>query len=251
MSKLISIIVPTYQHAASLPACLESILGQVGLAEIDAQLEVIVVDDGSTDDTQEILAKLSGSTSSVYPRGIPFTVITQENRGSNPARNRGLQAAQGEYVMFADADVVLKPGMLKKCLTMLAAAPSNVGYAYTGFKFGWKTFRGVPFSGKRLRRVNFVHTTCLVKKSLFPGFDETIKRFQDWDVWLTMLERGIVGVLVPGVWFDVRIDGESRIGSAWLPAFVYALPWRWLPWKPSRVAKYEAARQIMATKHKL
>jgi glycosyltransferase involved in cell wall biosynthesis len=243
MKPLISVIVPTYQHAATLPACLDSILAQAGVG-----IEVIVVDDGSTDNTPAVLKKYANRV----------TVIRQENKGSNPARNRGLYAATGKYLMFADADVVLKPGMLTKCFATLESAPSNVGYAYTGFRFGWKVFRGVPFSAARLRRVNYIHTTCLVKHSVFSGFDETIKRFQDWDVWLTMLERGFEGVLVPassairgGVWFNVRIEGASRIGSSWLPSFVYQLPWRWLPWKPARVSRYEAARKIIVKKHHL
>ncbi len=236
MKPLISVIVPTYQHAATLPACLDSILAQAGVG-----IEVIVVDDGSTDNTAEVLKRYANKV----------TVIHQENKGSNPARNRGLYAATGKYLMFADADVILKKGMLTKCFATLESAPKNVGYTYTGFRFGWKVFRGLPFSTARLKRVNFVHTTCLVKHSVFPGFDETIKRFQDWDVWLTMLERGFEGVLVPGIWFDVTIDGPSRIGSSWLPSFVYQLPWRWLPWKPVRVSKYEAARQIIVKKHHL
>jgi hypothetical protein len=53
------------------------------------------------------------------------------------------------------------------------------------------------------------------------------------------------------VWFSVLIDGESRIGSSWLPSFVYRLPWKWLGWKPKRVQKYEDARKMIVQKHRL
>ncbi len=236
MTPLISVIIPTYQHARSLPGCIDSVLAQQ-----DVQIEIIVVDDGSTDNTAEVLA--------VY--GTQITVVQQNNQGANFARNRGLKEAQGKYVIFADADVIMKPRMLTTCLAALASAPDNVAYAYTGFRFGWKTFYGVPFSAEHLRRVNFAHTTSLVRRKDFPGFDEAVRRFQDWDVWLTMLAQGKYGVLVPGIWFHVRIDGTSRIGSSWLPTFVYRLPWKRLPWTPKRVIKYKTARDIIATKHHL
>ena len=232
---LISVVIPTYQHAASLPGCLES-----AFAQADVSLEVIVVDDGSTDNTREVLR----------PYAERITLLYQPNAGANPARNRGLAEAKGEFVIFCDADVIMQPGMLKTFVEALAAHP-EASYAYSGFKFGWKLFPGVPFSQRQLRSGNFIHTTALVRRADFPGFDPAIRRFQDWDVWLTMLEQGKTGVLVPGVFFHVRIDGETRIGSSWLPSFVYKLPWHLLGWKPRRVQKYEDARRAIVEKHKL
>ncbi len=235
MKPLISVIIPTYQHAASLPACLESIFAQTY-----QPLEVIVVDDGSTDNTQEVLASYQGRIVS----------IKQANAGSNPARNRGLKEARGEYVIFCDADVTMSPKMLETMLQTLEQHP-HASYAYSGFWFGWKHFKGVVFDADELRRLNFVHTSSLVRRADFPGFDNQIRRLQDWDVWLTMLEQGKVGVLVPETLFNVGIDGASRTGSSWLPSFVYRLPWSKLGWKPRRVQKYEDARQIIKQKHRL
>ncbi len=235
MPPLISVIIPTYQHAASLPACLDSVLAQTY-----APVEIIVVDDGSTDDTHMVLKRYADRIVS----------IVQPNAGSNPARNRGLAEAQGEYVICCDADVIMKPDMLQQLKSALDAHPA-ASYAYSGFWFGWKLFKGVPFSAERLRQVNFVHTSSLVRRAEFPGFDPAIRRLQDWDVWLTMLAQGKHGVLVPETLFQVGIHGASRIGSSWLPAFVYALPWEKLGWKPVQVAKYEAAKAIIREKHRL
>lgn len=236
MKPNISVVIPTYQHASSLPGCLDSVLSQEGVT-----LEIIVVDDGSTDGTQKVLAPYAA-------RGV--RIIQQANAGANPARNRGLKEATGEFVIFCDADVVMKPGMLRAFVDALVAH-SEASYAYSGFYFGWKRFPGVEFSQRQLRSGNFIHTTSLVRRADFPGFDPAIRRFQDWDVWLTMLTQGKLGVCVPGTWFHVRIDGDSRIGSSWLPSFVYRFPWRYLNWKPKRVQKYEDARRVIAEKHAL
>lgn len=235
MNPLISVIIPTYQHATSLPGCLESLFAQTY-----RPIEIIVVDDGSTDNTQDVLAR--------YAERI--TIVKQENEGANPARNRGLKEAKGEYVIFCDADVKMTPKMLEKMFEALQRHP-EASYAYSGFWFGWKHFKGVVFDANQLRKLNFVHTSSLVRRADFPGFDEHIRRLQDWDVWLTMLEQGKTGVLVPETLFSVSIDGASRIGSSWLPAFVYRLPWQRLAWKPRRVQKYEEAREIIKRKHRL
>lgn len=235
MNPSISIIIPTYQHAHSLPFCLASVFAQTY-----SPIEVIVVDDGSTDGTADLLASY----------GDKIKVIRQENKGANPARNRGFKEAAGELVIFCDADVIMQPAMLEKMQAALTAH-HEASYAYSGFKFGWKTFRGKVFDAAALRSMNFIHTTSLIRRNDFPGFDETIRRLQDWDVWLTMLEAGKSGTLVPEVLFRVRIDGASRIGSSWLPKFVYALPWSKLPWSPKRIRNYELARQIIIAKHSL
>jgi glycosyltransferase involved in cell wall biosynthesis len=235
MKPLISVIIPTYQHAAVLPRCLDSVLAQT-----HQPVEIIVVDDGSTDNTQTVLE----------PYRTRVAVIQQTNQGANPARNAGLVAATGEYVIFCDADVTMATDMLAKLLAVLTAKP-EVSYAYCGFWFGFKHFRGVAFDAEKLRRFNFIHTSSLVRRSDFPGFDNTIKRLQDWDVWLTMLEQHKTGVLVPETLFRVSIDGASRIGSSWLPSFVYRLPWHWCAWQPLAVRKYEAARKLIRSKHKL
>lgn len=232
---LISVVIPTYQHARAIGACIDSVLAQTY-----TNIEIIVVDDGSTDNTQEILRTY----------GKKITGIYQTNQGGNAARNRGLAVAKGEFVICADADVVMKPAMLEVMLDALQKNP-NASYAYSGFRFGWKHFSGVPFDAERLRKTNFVMTTSLVRKEDFPGFDPTLRRFQDWDVWLTMLEQGKTGILVPGTWFSVVIDGESRTGSSWLPSFVYALPWPMFGWMPNRIRKYRAARDVIVKKHHL
>jgi glycosyltransferase involved in cell wall biosynthesis len=234
-SHLVSIIIPTYNHASALPKCLAHIFAQTYKS-----LEVIVVDDGSTDDVR----------SSVAPFLHRIKLVRQENAGANPARNRGWREATGEFLLFCDADVVMRPHMVAAMKAALDAHP-EASYAYSTFRFGWKRFPGAPWSPELLRTINIAHTTSLIRAKDFPGFDESIKRFQDWDVWLTLLAQHKCGVMIPEELFVAEVHGASRIGSAWLPKIAYAIPWDHIGWMPARILKYRRAREILAKKHQL
>lgn len=238
MKPEISVIIPSYQHGKTIAGCVRGVLAQQGV-----ELEVVVVNDGSTDQTKEALKP--------FEQHERVTVIHQENRGSNPTRNRGFEASTGDYVMFLDADAQLSEGalaLLKKTLEEDTA----VSYAYGDFAFGWKRFKTGPFDPVRLRALNYIHTSALIRRSDFPGFDEDIKRFQDWDLWLTMLNEGHVGRYMPGVFMQIDAGGRAGIAiSSWLPKSWYKAPWKWLPWIAPRVRRYEAARERIVHKHGL
>jgi glycosyltransferase involved in cell wall biosynthesis len=95
----ISIIIPAFNQARFLGQAIESALGQAG-----AEVEVIVVDDGSTDDTPSVIAR--------YQTAPGFKSIRQPNAGLPAARNRGLAEATGEYLCFLDSDDYFAP---EKC----------------------------------------------------------------------------------------------------------------------------------------
>lgn len=235
MDSRISIIIPTYQHATTIARCLESILVQTRRAD-----EIVVVNDGSTDATSDVL---NGFRERIL-------VIDQENMGGNVARNVGFRASSGDLVLFCDADLIMRPNMLERLEKALVAHP-EASFAYGGFRFGWKRFRSFPFSAELLRRMNYIHTSSLVRRDRFPGFDPAIRRFQDWDVWLTMSEQGRTGVFVDAELFRVidRLDRPAI--SQWRPSWVYRIPWNRLGWRPESVKSYEAARGVIMRKHGL
>jgi len=227
---MISIIIPVYNQADKLSKCLDSVLEQT-----HKDYEVIVVNDGSTDD---ILERIKNYES----RFKNFKFINQENLGSNPARNRGAREAKGEYLLFCDADIEMLPDMLEIMLKTLKNNP-DAGFAYSSFKYGLKTFKLGPYDADKLRRMPYIHSTSLIKAACFPGWDESIKRLQDWDLWLAMLKQGHSGVWIDKVLFKVSAGGGI---SSWLPSCAYKLA----PFLPS-VKKYERAVDAVKKKHNL
>ena len=107
MNDTISVIIPVYNVAEYLPECLDSILSQDHRA-----LEVILIDDGSTDDSGAICDRYAAADSRV-------TVIHQKNAGAAAAKNAGLRVASGEYLSFVDSDDSLEPGAYSYMLMAL------------------------------------------------------------------------------------------------------------------------------------
>ncbi len=240
---MISIIIPSFNHASTIGKCLESILSQT-----ISDLEIIVVNDGSTDNTIEVLKSYADH----------IQLIDQPNQGAAAARNHGFDQSTGEHVMFCDADVMMRPEMLQKMLSALTVHP-GAAYAYSSFRFGWKKFSSYPFSAERLRQMNFITTTSLIRRADFPRFDESLRRFQDWDLWLTILERGKGGVLVDEELFRIEnplhrhhlISLFGQRPSQWRPSLMHRIPWDRIGWIPTSIKKYRAAREIIKRKHNL
>lgn len=229
----ISIIIPSYQHAKELPDCLKSIFAQTL-----KPFEIIAINDGSTDNTTDVLVQYKDR----------IKIINQENRGSNPARNRGFDESSGDFVIFCDADIVMRPDCLEKMAEALKEN-LNASYAYPSFKFGFKIFKLWPFDGDKLKQMPYIHTSSLIRREHFPRFDEKIRRLQDWDLYLTMLEQGYAGVWIPEILFTVK-PRKNGI-SEWIPSFFYKIPWPILGFTPKAIRKYRSAEEIIKKKHNL
>ena len=110
MPRTVSVIIPTYNRVHYLGEAIESILNQ----DIqDCQIEIIVVDDGSTDNTKEVVRKFGDRVRYIY----------QDNGGAGPARNRGINEATGEWISFLDSDDRWLPGKLSLQFRILDAFP--------------------------------------------------------------------------------------------------------------------------------
>jgi glycosyltransferase involved in cell wall biosynthesis len=196
---------PCFNHGEFLPEAVASVT-QIERDDV----ELIVVDDGSTDErTRRELDNLAA-------RGIK--VVRQENKKLAAARNAGILASQGEYIFPLDADDRLRPGWLDRGIRILDSDP-KVGIVYGDAQhFGFRTDRCVvgPFESARLLYWNYIHASALYRRSIWEqnrGYDGTmpIQGLEDWDFWLSALEHGWQFVYLPEVLFDYRIAKESMI----------------------------------------
>ena len=233
---MISIIIPVYNQADKIRKCLNSILSQTY-----KNYEVIIVNDGSRDNVEKVFDEYK---TKFQISSFKFQVVSQENKGAPAARNAGWRQSRGEYLFFCDADAVLAPEALATMLDALNNHP-EASYAYSSFLWGKKLFKLWPFDADKLRQMPYIHTMSLIRREHFPpgGWDESIKKLQDWDLWLTMLEQRHKGVWIDKILFTVSPGGTI---SSWLPSPAYKL----LPFLPS-VKKYRRAMEIIKKKHKL
>ncbi len=232
----IAVVVPCYNHAEVLPRTLEALARQTLVPA-----EVVVVDDGSSDDAASVVKNFD---TRLQIRFIRF----ETNRGAPAARNEGARLTTSPFLIFLDADAVLVPDALAAFRTALKN-DGHAAFAYSNFYWGAKRFRAQQFDGAALKIRNFIHTSSLLRRSAFPGFDESLKKFQDWDLWLTIAERGSTGV-----WIDrelYRIEPRKQGISRWLPRVAYLIPWNFFGFQPKEVGRYREAETIVKTKHKI
>ena len=185
MSRItISAIITTYNRKEWLAETIEGVMGQ-------SPDEIIVVDDGSRDGTDELIKQYSDD----------ITYIYQHNKGISAARNRGVKAAQGEYIAFCDSDDLWCAGKLKHQLNHLASHP----HCLINYTDEIWIRNGVTVNpGKRHRKVFgdiyrpsldlclISPSSVLLKRTFFEdmgGFDETLPACEDYDLWLRISRK--------------------------------------------------------------
>jgi glycosyltransferase involved in cell wall biosynthesis len=183
-SPLVSVIIPTYNCARYIATAVESVL-----AQRSEDLEVLVIDDGSTDATRETLARF----------GEQIDYIYQTNSGVSQARNKGLAVASGRYVAFLDSDDAWYPNKIHRQLEALSENPGAAA-CYSAFTVTDSTLSPLnvhtaePQSSvleDLLLRGNWVSTpsTVICERGLFTkvgGFDPELSLCADWDMWLRL-----------------------------------------------------------------
>lgn len=232
---MISVIIPLYNGEKTIVNTLKSLENQSY-----QDFEVVIVNDGSTDNSEKVVADyLKFLTSS---RAYYF--FNQINKGAPAARNYGFRKSKGDFVLFCDADAVLEPNALEVMFNTLNNNP-EASYAYSSFNWGKKLFKLDEFNPERLKKMPYIHSLSLIRREHFPasGWDESLKKFQDWDLWLAMLQEGHIGIWIPQVLFSIKTGGTM---SSWLPSFAYKLfPFLGL------VKKYKKAMLIIKKKYGL
>lgn len=191
----VSVVVPTRNRAPMLRRALRSVLAQE-----DVDLELLVVDDGSTDATPDLLREQSD------PRIV--SIRHERSEGVARSRNDGIDRARAGWVAFLDDDDLWSP---RKLRDQLALVTPDVALVYCGVVFvdeaGRVLYRRVPPTGHDLgpglRTWNIVGgPSSVLARTAFVrevgGFDESLSVFADWDLWLQLAQRGrIVGAHEP------------------------------------------------------
>ncbi|MFM7202891.1 MAG: glycosyltransferase family 2 protein [Myxococcota bacterium] len=180
----ISVVIPTYNRATYLPLSVQSVLAQ----DVPV-LEILIVDDGSTDNTAAVVAELEG----------PIRYLPQKNAGPATARNHGIREAKGEWVAFLDSDDLWELGKLRRQLE-LASTDTRIGMVHgaariidkegklTGELWTKPDYRGACF--EKLSIANGVNaSSVLVKRSLLEhvgGYDTQFAALENWELWLRL-----------------------------------------------------------------
>ena len=177
----VSVVIPTYNRANVLPRAIDSVLQQT-----HENIELIVVDDSSTDNTREVVESYNDNR-------IRYTRL-DSNSGANTARNTGINISSGDYIAFLDSDDEWLPSKISKQLNTFKYANNSTGLVYTGRKYIGQDdelnavvtpkLQG-DVSGNMLAD-NFVGTfsTALIKKSILEVVeppDESFDSGQDWE----------------------------------------------------------------------
>lgn len=220
----VSVIIPAFNAANTIARSIDSVR-----AQNFPSLEIIVIDDGSTDQTVSKVKAL------IQPRENISLITLERNRGVSAARNAGLAQANGKYLAFLDADDIWLPGKLAKQIEAIECDPevtivscNSLLLSPTGERIKEGHVNRPPVQGpdawKTLLIYNFMPTpTILTRTSLAKsvgGFDESLKVGEDLDLWIRLALRGKIVVLpeiytcyydTPGSLMKRHVDKTTRL----------------------------------------
>ncbi|MBY0522433.1 MAG: glycosyltransferase family 2 protein [Gemmataceae bacterium] len=207
---LISVVIPTYNYGRFVTEAVDSVL-----AQSYAPREVIVVDDGSTDDTPDRLA----------PYRARIRYIRQDNQGLSAARNTGIRLAQGTFVALLDSDDLWHPRKLEFQMRYLTRHPEVMllgSNCQTGVR-DWPALNDAEIVGERITLEELIvrspfapstavlHRDCLAATSLF---DTSLRSVEDRDMWIRVAARFPVAMLqAPLCWYRLHDGSMSRVAT--------------------------------------
>ncbi len=201
---LVSVVIPAFNPTALVEETLASALTQT-----HRDCEIILVNDGSDDASSlQIIRRIEESGD---PR---VRVVHQQNAGLAAARNAGFRNARGRWVVPLDADDLLEPNMIERCLA--EAQQDDFGFAYFDYTvFGDSRYveRPGPYSLYRLLNENFMACCCFVRRAVWQqigGYDEWHRwGYEDWSFFLSLGKNGYFGHYIPEPLFRYRTHGRG------------------------------------------
>lgn len=203
--KKTSIIISCYNYAEFVGEAIESALSQTY-----KNIEVVVVNDGSTDNSSEVIQAYSSKYKNI------IFADNKENRGVIYARNFGIQLCTGYYILPLDADDVIDSSYVQKAVKVYEEM-QKYGFIYCKADFIGleKGIWDLPkFDKEKIKYTNTIFSTALFAKKHFEevgGYKENMKLgYEDWDLWLSFIEKGLTPYQIPEVLFHYRKHEISR-----------------------------------------
>lgn len=188
----VSVVVPCYKQAEFLSDAIESVVAQTY-----TDWELIIVDDGSPDDTADVAEKLIA----MYPHRS-IRLLRKPNGGVSDARNAGIADAHGAYILPLDADDMIQPTMLEKTVQLLDSSP-DIAIAYTDIThFGAleRTICAAEFDPLKIPHNNQLNYCSLYRREaweLVGGYKDMFWCYEDWDFWVGCTAAGLRASRIP------------------------------------------------------
>jgi len=192
---LVSVVIPIYNYGVQFEKTLQSVFDSTY-----KNFEIIIVDDGSNDEYVKLkLDSLHGHSN--------ITVISQENSGPSSARNNGIKNSNGDFILPLDADDTIHPEYIQNCVNILKNN-KNISPVYCDTNHIGE-LQGVEqrpeWSIDRLIQGPFIVNCSMFHKESFDkcgGYDETLKGWEDYDLWIRMGKNGYTGKRIPKPLFN-------------------------------------------------
>lgn len=178
---LVSVIIPTYNRSSLVPRAIESVRRQTY-----RNVEILVIDDGSVDDTQSVVRKI--------PDDRIRYIRHEINKGLPAARNTGIRAARGEYIAFLDDDDEWRQDKLERQLDVIKDYDAVLCTAVVNGR-PLRVHRARTVTLDDLRRGSFDPSSLLAKAGVLKelGFDENLRQGEDWDAFIRIAQRYTIG----------------------------------------------------------
>jgi glycosyltransferase involved in cell wall biosynthesis len=205
MKDLVSVIIPCYNQGSYLSEAVDSVINQTY-----PNIEIIIINDGSADNTDAIAKEWC-------TRDKRITYLDQDNQGLSMARNNGIKKSKGLYILPLDGDDKIAPDYLEKAINILS------NNAKIGIVYGRSMFFGAQsgewdlpdFSIEAMLKRNLIFCSAVFRRSDFDrttGYNKNMKYgWEDWDLWLSFLERELAVFKLDQVVFHYRIKDSSMV----------------------------------------
>lgn len=207
---LVSVIIPVYNMEKYLAETISSVLDSTS-----SNFEVVIVDDGSTDDSQKVAFAFAEKDSRIR-------FFVQKNSGASVARNHAIRMATGKYILPLDADDLIEKEYIEKAAEVLENHQNVKLVVSRSVFFGEKQgeWELPSFSLRLLARKNLMNNCSMYRKADWQkagGYCEEMRGREDWDFWISLLKDGgdVYKLPIVGMYYRIRKNSKRVMARKW------------------------------------